>query len=254
MYLRKAQVVINCVVLGQGWVAQAVAEAFGTRSIQIERAMYADVEAQPVVIHADACPNLDNPLQAWAWIVRVLAIRRSLCGLHWIQHSPAEVLAGAHYLRPYSAYDAVRPYDLKGQVAASLEWGLLSLGCPLTIVRSSLLYNGSPGGLLNWGASILEAGFGRVTRDTFSPTPVTVFAKAIRGLAEKRKLGIVHAACYGATSYTGVVQFLAGRYGYSEPVLELDTGPPVNLSLTSTLRLASWQEAMKEYLDDLTSA
>ena len=239
---------INCVVIGESWIASEVAGLLGVRAVTLEQAKNHRLGLRPVVIHADSCPDLDKPLEMWAWVLRTLIARCVFSNEHWIQLSLADVLAGGNYKRPHRASDSINPYELRGKASASLEWGLASLRYPLTIVRSSLLYNDSPESLLGWANGIIAQGIGRVPADKFNPTPIKRFAGAIESLAMSRRLGIVHAACGEVATYVDVVNFIASVSGRDEPELELDTKRLVNFSLTSSMKLGKWKDAMKEYL------
>ena len=245
---------INCVVVGDSWVAQAVATHMGLTAISMKRVLaYPAFDMIPVIVHADTCPNLDMPLRAWEWALRTLAMRGAYAKCHWIQRSLVEVLAGASRQRPYGAAAEVRPLGLAGQVGASLEWGLQGLGHSLAIVRSGLLYDAEPGRLLRWAHDLVRNGLGRAPSEIISPTPVDLFAGAIEKLARSRKEGIYHAACQGQASYAHVIRATATHMQMTTPIVDfVHPHKPTNLSLASTTRLGFWQDVYLDRLRDLT--
>lgn len=243
---------IDCIVVGKSWVARAVAENLSTTVVGLENIMHHNLDAHPVIIHADACPNLDSPMAAWGWVMQVLALRVMCALCHWIQCTSPYVLAGAGYQRPYSASAERRPITFEGEVATALEWGLLSLGTQMTIVRPGLLYDDAPGGLLQWAIGIVETGLGQVPPLIVSPTPVDLFAGVVGTLARTRGVGIYHAACRGQASYWDIVRVVSEHLRLPMPQLDWGARSLTNLSLTSTARLGRWDQVLHERLADLT--
>jgi hypothetical protein len=248
------EAVSNCIVVGESWVAKAIAEHLSTTAVGLKKIMFHNHAPWPVIIHADASPNLDFPLRAWEWVLRTLAMRQMCYHCHWIQCSSVEVLAGTNRKRPYGAAAEVRPLGLKGQVGASLEWGLQSLGHSLAIVRSGLLYDDGPGRLLQWARDLVQAGFGRAPFEFISPTPIDLFAGAVEKLAESRKEGIYHAACQGQAPYVHIISVTADYFCRFYPVVDYAPDGPINLSLTSTTKLGHWLDVYLERLRLLTKA
>ena len=242
---------IDCLVLGETWVARAVAKHLKTRAFPLRRAE-GHLAQCSLVVHADTCPNLDNPLGAWRWVLRTAALRCLFHSHYWIQCSSPYVVAGAGHLRPYSASAERRPLGLEGEVMAALEWCLLSLGRQTTIVRPSLLYDDALGGLLRWAIGAVEAGVCQVPSTVSSPTPVMSFARAVEALVRTRAVGVYHAACQGQASYGDIVMETAACLGVSAPTMAGSSGKPDNLSLTSTARLGHWREVLWKNLADLT--
>lgn len=252
MYIRQKEAVIDCLVLGQTWVARAVAKRLDTRAFPLSRAE-GHLRQCSLVVHADTCPNLDNPLGAWRWVLQTLALRVLFGSHHWIQCSSPYVVAGANHQRPYSASAERRPLQFQGEVATALEWGLLSLGLQTTIVRPSLLYAADlPNGLLRWAIGAVETGVCQVPSMISSPTPVMSFANAVASLARTRDVGIYHAACQGQASHGDIVTETAACLDLPAPTMVGSRGPPANLSLTSTARLGHWKTVLWESLGDLT--
>ena len=243
---------IDCLVLGETWVTRAVAKRLDTRAFPLSRAE-GHLAQHSLVVHADTCPNLDNPLGAWRWVLRTAALRCLFHSHHWIQCSSPYVVAGAGHQRPYSASAERRPLGLEGEVMAALEWCLLSLGHQTTIVRPSLLYDADlPNGLLRWAIGAVEAGVCQVPSTISSPTPVTSFAKAVARLARTRDVGIYHAACQGQASHGDIVRETAACLDMPAPTMVGSHSVPFNLSLTSTTRLGHWKTVLWEKLTDLT--
>lgn len=251
VYVCQEEAVIDCIVLGHSWVAKAVAHRLETTAVPLILAER-HLGSGSMVVHADTCPNLDNPLGAWRWVLRVAALRCIFHYHHWIQCSSPYVLAGAGHARPYSASAERRPLGFEGEISTALEWCLLRLGTQTTIVRSGLLYDDAPGSLLQWAIDIVRAGLGQAPSMIVSPTPVDLFAKAIETLVRTRAVGIYHAACRGQASYLDIARETARHLGLPTPILDLGTEPPINLGLTSTTRMGWWQHALHERLADLT--
>ena len=239
----------DCVVLGQSWVAQGVAKALETSPVPLERAR--EHKDPAVVFHADICPNLDDPLFMWTWLIQTLATRQYFAKSHWIQHSPAEVLAGAGYVRPYTPTAEIRPHGLIGQVMGSLEWGLTSLGYSLAIVRTSLLYSGVPNSLIDWAERTIRQGMGRVNHQLFNPTPIGPFATYVDYLVDTKRTGIYHVASRGGpASFEDVLHFLCDCWLLPMPILEVEEEPLVNLCLRTTPILEHWQFEMARFLEE----
>ena len=245
---------IGCLVIGESWVAHAIAKYMGHIAVPPERAKAHLIFEDPlVVIHADTCPTLDSSLGAWEWVLYTLAMRRLFNKGHWIQHSPIEVLAGAARQRPYGAAAEVRPLGFVGQIGAALEWGLRSLDLDFAIVRSGLLYDDAPGHLLRWAVDLVRTGFGQAPEEIVSPTPIDLFAKAIENLAHSRNEGIYHAACQGQASYQDIIRATATHMEMPTPIVDYGSDLPANLSLTSTTKLGRWQDVYLARLGDLTN-
>ena len=251
VHIRQEEAVIDCLVLGQTWVARAVAKRLDTRAVPLDRAR-GHLDQCSLVVHADTCPNLDNPLGAWRWVLQVAALRCLFGSHYWLQCSSPYVVAGATRLRPYSASAERRPLGLEGEVATALEWCLMSLGHQTTIVRPSLLYDDAPGGLLRWAIGAVGAGVCQVPSTVSSPTPVMSFARAIEALVRTRAVGVYHAACQGQASYGDIVRETAACLTLPAPTMAGSSGKPINLSLTSTARLGHWREVLRQSLADLT--
>lgn len=247
--------------IGSSWVAQAVGSLLGIPVVPLSRAaiqeLYTAGPVKATIIHADSQPPETTAYNRWRWMFQALSARIVWREAYWIQLSTLRVLTGSHYQRPYKASDPVQPLDITGQIMASLEWGVLSLGYPAAVVRTGLLYDRGYGPVLPWLLGLANSDApSTVAAEIVSPTSIADLCQAIQWLIKNNRVGVFHAANSGQTSYQHLAHWLAKELGRPKPKLrEVTAGVGLaNLSVTSNIRLRSWKDAMRDTLADLTGS
>ena len=193
-----------------------------------------------------------------------LAAVTAQCGIPILYVSTNEVFDG-QLDRAYSEYDRANPINAYGYSKWYGERAIMQVNPRHYIVRSAWLF--AHGGRNFIHAILGAARQGKelrvVTNEVANPTYTNDLASAIVRLLESERFGIYHLVNEGAVSRWGFARYLLDQAGFADTPIERISRhewsrpslPPEYTALANIagasigIRLRTWQEAVRAYLD-----
>lgn len=214
----------------------------------------------------DACEtDQDNAYRINAIGPRNLSIAATEVGAKMVHISTDYVFEG-NGTKPYTEFDAVNPQGMYGYTKLGGENFVKDFAKDYFIIRTAWLYGDGK----NFAKTMLRLSETndkvRVVGDQFgSPTSASELAKMIAHLVPTQNYGLFHGTCEGACSWADFAKEIFRLAGKSTEVEAITTAeyptPAVRpaysvldnymLKLTSDFTFASWEAAIKEYMENL---
>jgi dTDP-4-dehydrorhamnose reductase len=214
----------------------------------------------------DACEtDRENAYKINAIGPRNLSIAATQVGAKMVHISTDYVLDGSG-TRPYTEFDAANPQGMYGFTKLAGENFVKDFAKDYFIIRTAWLYGDGK----NFVKTMLRLSETnekvRVVGDQFgSPTSTTELAKMIAYLLPTQNYGLFHGTCEGSCSwadFTTEIFRLAGKSTEVEAITTEEYPTPAvrpaysvldnyMLKLTTDFTFATWEEAIKEYMENL---
>lgn len=214
----------------------------------------------------DACEtDRDNAYRINAIGPRNLSIAATEVGAKMVHISTDYVFEG-NGAKPYTEFDAVNPQGMYGYTKLAGENFVKDFAKDYFIIRTAWLYGDGK----NFAKTMLRLSETndkvRVVGDQFgSPTSASELAKMIAYLVPTENYGLFHGTCEGACSWADFAKEIFKLAGKSTEVEAITTAeyptPAVRpaysvlenymLKLTTDFTFASWEAAIKEYMESL---
>lgn len=214
----------------------------------------------------DACEtDQDNAYRINAIGPRNLSIAATQVGAKMIHISTDYVFEG-NATKPYTEFDVVNPQGMYGYTKLAGENFVKEFAKDYFIIRTAWLYGDGK----NFAKTMLRLSETndkvRVVGDQFgSPTSASELAKMIAHLVPTQNYGLFHGTCEGECSWADFAKEifrLAGKTTEVEAITTAEYPTPAvrpaysvldnyMLKLTSNFSFVSWEEAIKEYMENL---
>lgn len=211
----------------------------------------------------DACEtDQDNAYRINAIGPRNLSIAATEVGAKMVHISTDYVFEG-NATKPYNEFDSVNPQGMYGYTKLAGENFVKDFAKDYFIIRTAWLYGDGK----NFAKTMLRLSETnekvRVVGDQFgSPTSAAELAKMIAHLIPTQNYGLFHGTCEGACSWADFAKEIFRLAGKSTEVEAITTAeyptPAVRpaysvlenymLKLTSDFSFVSWEEAIHEYM------
>lgn len=211
----------------------------------------------------DACEtDQDNAYRINAIGPRNLSIAATEVGAKMVHISTDYVFEG-NATKPYNEFDSVNPQGMYGYTKLAGENFVKDFAKDYFIIRTAWLYGDGK----NFAKTMLRLSETnekvRVVGDQFgSPTSAAELAKMIAHLIPTQNYGLFHGTCEGACSWADFAKEIFRLAGKSTEVEAITTAeyptPAVRpaysvlenymLKLTSDFSFVSWEEAIQEYM------
>lgn len=211
----------------------------------------------------DACEtDQDNAYRINAIGPRNLSIAATEVGAKMVHISTDYVFEG-NATKPYNEFDSVNPQGMYGYTKLAGENFVKDFAKDYFIIRTAWLYGDGK----NFAKTMLRLSETnekvRVVGDQFgSPTSAAELAKMIAHLIPTQNYGLFHGTCEGACSWADFAKEifrLAGKSTQVEAITTADYPTPAvrpaysvlenyMLKLTSDFSFVSWEEAIQEYM------
>ncbi|PXV91480.1 dTDP-4-dehydrorhamnose reductase [Lachnotalea glycerini] len=214
----------------------------------------------------DACETeQENAYRINAIGPRNLSIAATAVGAKMVHISTDYVFKG-NAAKPYVEFDAVNPQGMYGRTKLAGENFVQAFAKDYFIIRTAWLYGDGK----NFVKTMLRMAETndkvRVVRDQFgTPTSAAELAKMIAYLVPSENYGLFHGTCEGACNWADFAKEIFKLAGKSTQVEAITTAeyktaavrPAYSvlenymLKLTTDFTFASWEEALKEYMETL---
>ena len=214
----------------------------------------------------DACETeQENAYRINAIGPRNLSIAATAVGAKMVHISTDYVFEG-NAAKPYVEFDAVNPQGMYGRTKLAGENFVQAFAKDYFIIRTAWLY-GDGKNFVKTMLRLAETNDKvRVVGDQFgTPTSAAELAKMIAYLVPSENYGLFHGTCEGACNWADFAKEIFKLAGKSTQVDAITTAeyktaavrPAYSvlenymLKLTTDFTFASWEEALKEYMETL---
>ncbi|RDY30543.1 dTDP-4-dehydrorhamnose reductase [Lachnotalea glycerini] len=214
----------------------------------------------------DACETeQENAYRINAIGPRNLSIAATAVGAKMVHISTDYVFEG-NAAKPYVEFDAVNPQGMYGRTKLAGENFVQAFAKDYFIIRTAWLY-GDGKNFVKTMLRLAETNDKvRVVGDQFgTPTSAAELAKMIAYLVPSENYGLFHGTCEGACNWADFAKEIFKLAGKSTQVEAITTAeyktaavrPAYSvlenymLKLTTDFTFASWEEALKEYMETL---